>query len=187
MGTAETQHAGRKIYHTLEWQTVLHSLVCSANNASKWTSCLLFVSKVSSLALLLSFSELCLLVSKPFQQLVTIDTVWAEKKQNKKTPANLEQSVPHLYRHILILRWHLTKEKEEDSGWWMYYAKIHVKPQVYNVLPEENPEQRSNAVILLEGLRSHLSPTNFTAASPLRHATCRRCSLDAFADILWVK
>lgn len=42
-----------------------------------------------------------------------IDVVQAE--QNKNTPDNLEQSVPHLYVHILILQWHLTKEKE-NSG-----------------------------------------------------------------------
>lgn len=42
---------------------------------NKQTSCLLFICEVSSLSLLLSFSELHLLVSKPFQQLVMADTV----------------------------------------------------------------------------------------------------------------
>lgn len=41
-----------------------------------------------------------------------IDVVQAE--QNKNTD-NLEQSVSHLYMHVLILQWHLSNEKE-DSG-----------------------------------------------------------------------
>lgn len=56
------------------------------------------------------------LASEPFKQLVTIDVAKQKNKQNKKTPANLEQSVPHLYRYILILRQPLHKEKKEKRG-----------------------------------------------------------------------
>lgn len=76
--------AGRYFTHSNERQYSIH--ICSASNRSKQTSCLLFVSKVSSLALLLSFSELRLLVPKPFKQLVMIDVVRAEEKTKQENP-----------------------------------------------------------------------------------------------------